>query len=185
MGSVAGPWAERSSNKLTKAGRHSLSVFSPWNRTEANLGGGPFITLHPNWCAALKARLPCWLWAHAWNDDIIFALLKQKENSSPERGKMGRKRESKEIKKSRGMREVSERAMNHSDIPGRVSEDAAVWSWINTRPLNQSFLKSGQVTACYWPSATKSLPCLNGNSKSQVFFFVFVFWRGCAQLAAG
>lgn len=37
-------------------------------------------------------------------------------------------RKSKEIKRSKGVSEVSERAMNHGDIPGWVSVAAAVWS---------------------------------------------------------
>lgn len=55
-----------------------------------------------------------------------------------------RKREKhKDIKKSKGMSEVSERAMNHSDIAGWVSEAAAVWSWINTWPLKLCSLNTG------------------------------------------
>lgn len=42
-------------------------------------------------------------------------------------------KEHKEIKKSKGMNEVSERAMNHSDISGWVSETAAVWSLIKQK----------------------------------------------------
>lgn len=55
--------------------------------------------------------------------------------------------ERKEIKKSKGMRGVSEKAMNHRDIPGWVSEAAAGWSWINRRPLKQSYLNTGLVRA--------------------------------------
>lgn len=39
-----------------------------------------------NWSSELKARPPSWLQALALNDDIISAHVKQKENSSPERG---------------------------------------------------------------------------------------------------
>lgn len=60
-------------------------------------------------------------------------------------------KEHKEIKKSKGMNEVSERAMNHSDISGWVSEAAAVWSLINRRPLKQCFFNNGQVSAQQWP----------------------------------
>lgn len=47
------------------------------------------------------------------------------------------------------MSKVSERAMNHSDIPGWVSDAAAgaVWGWINRRPLKQCSLNTGQVRA--------------------------------------
>lgn len=85
------------------------------------------------------------------NDDIISALLKQKENSSSERGRMGKQRVCKEIKKSKGMSEVSERAMNHSDIPGWVSEAAAVWSWINRRSLKAKLFK-------HWPCRSPAVP---------------------------
>lgn len=39
--------------------------------------------------------------------------------------------------------------MNHSDIPGWVSDAAAaaVWNWINRRPLKQCSLNTGQVRA--------------------------------------
>ncbi|TNN50175.1 hypothetical protein EYF80_039599 [Liparis tanakae] len=102
-----------------------------------------------------EARPPSWLGAPALNDDIISALLKQKENSSSERE---REREaeaeegSREIKKSKGVSEVSERAMNHRDIPGRVSEATAVWSWINTGPPKQRSLNTSQVRAQHRPS---------------------------------
>lgn len=48
----------------------------------------------------------------------------------------------KEIKKSKGMSKVSQRAMNHRDIPGWMSEAAAaaVCSLINTGPQKQRFI---------------------------------------------
>lgn len=46
----------------------------------------------------------------------------------------------KEIKKRKGMSKVSQRAMNHRDIPGWMSEAAAaVCSVINRGPLKQCF----------------------------------------------
>lgn len=57
-------------------------------------------------------------------------------------GKKGKEHE--EIKKSKGVSEVLEKAMNHSDIPGWVSEDAAVWSLINRQ--------------CFFPTLAGSEP---------------------------
>lgn len=61
-------------------------------------------------------------------------------------GKKGKEHE--EIKKSKGVSEVLERAMNHRDIPGWVSEDAAVWSLINRQCF---FPNTGRVRAQQGP----------------------------------
>ncbi len=83
--------------------------------------------IHTDQSTELQARPPSRLQNPALNDDIISAHLEQKENSSSDRKGEGEEgREGKEIKKSKGVSEVSERAMNHSDIPGWVSEATAV-----------------------------------------------------------
>lgn len=83
--------------------------------------------------------------------------------------------ERREIKKSKGMSEVSEKAMNHGDTPGWVSEAAAVWSWINRRPLKQSYLNTGLVGAHSAPlensNGCQILVHLNCWSKSHFLSF--------------
>lgn len=132
------------------------------NRTEANPRGGLFITMHTQTSSQAKdeASVPTSGSGFKWWHHFCPSQTKGKLIiGEKERGE--EERECKEIKKSKGMSEVSERAMNHSDIPGWVSEAAAVWGWINRGPLKQCSLNTGQVKAQCWPSGKlKRVPIL-------------------------
>lgn len=89
---------------------------------------------------------------------------KRKTHHQRERGRRrGRERERKEIKKSKGVSKVSERAMNHSDVPGWVSGAVAVWSWINRGPLKQCTLQR-------WPGQGPALAPRGNPNLCQIFF---------------
>lgn len=74
-------------------------------------------------------------------------------------GERKKRKEHEEIKKSKGVSEVLERAMNHGDIPGRVSEDAAVWSLIN----RQCFFQQ-------WPGQSPAGAPLGNSNGRQILF---------------